>query len=65
LELLERNSARKEPKAVQEALDLLSSFYRDEVLPLREAKSVMGIGERFLPQEERDAVFISARENKG
>jgi excinuclease ABC subunit C len=63
LQLLDHRSAREKTKAVQESLEFLSDFYRVEVLALKEARKALGIGEIFVQQEERDALFISARKN--
>jgi predicted GIY-YIG superfamily endonuclease len=59
--LLERHGARREARAVQEALDVLQGFYRRDVLRLRAALHATGEAPRFVPQAERDALFIAAR----
>jgi len=59
--LLERPAARHEAPAVQEALEILRSFYRDDVLRLQAALRTTSRQARFVPQSERDALFIEGR----
>jgi hypothetical protein len=59
--LLERRGARHDAAAVQEALEILQAFYRRDALRLRAALRAAGRPARFVPQAERDALFIEAR----
>ncbi len=59
--LLESRVARREAAAVQEAVRCLEAFYRRDVLRLQRALRSSGRPERFVPQHERDALFIEAR----
>lgn len=60
-ELLESRQARREAADVQEDLRRLAAFHRRDVLRLREARLATGWAERFVPQAERDSLFIRAR----
>ena len=46
---------------VQECLQTLQAFHRDDVLRLRDALRATGRAPGFVPQGERDALFIQAR----
>jgi hypothetical protein len=59
-ELLERTSARKESAVVQDALDALDYFRRQEIQPLRDVRMALSIENEFVLQEKRDALFILA-----
>ena len=63
--LLERRSARHDAAAVQDALETLQGFYRRDVLRLQTALRATGRSGRFVPQFERDALFIEARASDG
>jgi excinuclease ABC subunit C len=63
--LLERSGARMDRVAVQASLDTLKSFYVETARPLRDARAIAGWAERFVPQRERDALFIRARAARG
>ena len=39
----------------------IAAFHRRDVLRLREARLATGRDERFVPQAERDSLFIRAR----
>jgi excinuclease ABC subunit C len=60
LQLLDLPSARQNTKGIQDALDSIAQFYQTEVLPLQKAKEALKITKRFIDQEERDSLFISA-----
>ncbi|NNL67704.1 MAG: GIY-YIG nuclease family protein [Myxococcales bacterium] len=59
--LLERSAARAEAGDVQEAFRTLQEFYRGDVLRLQDALRRTGRDGCFVPQSERDALFIAAR----
>lgn len=59
--LLERRGARHDAAAVQAALETLQAFYRRDVLRLQAALRAADRPARFVPQAERDALFIEAR----
>lgn len=61
LHLLESRQARREAAEVEEALRQLEDFYRRDTARLREARSASGRRQPFVPQAERDALFIRAR----
>lgn len=60
--LLERTGARLEASLVQEDLKLLDAFYRSDLHKLHDALRATGRAGTFVPGEERDALFISARQ---
>jgi excinuclease ABC subunit C len=60
-ELLESRQARREAAEVEEDLRRLAAFHRRDLLRLREARIATGWDERFVPQAERDSLFIRAR----
>jgi hypothetical protein len=59
--LLESPDARRDAADVQQTLRELRRFYRRDVLRLRDARSAAGRRDPFVPQAERDALFIAAR----
>ena len=59
--LLESRPARREAGQVQEALRIIEDFYHRDALRLREARQATGRRRSFVPQAERDALFIQAR----
>jgi predicted GIY-YIG superfamily endonuclease len=59
--LLERPAARIDSGQVQEALRLLDEFYRGDVERLNSALRSLGREAGFVPQQERDALFIESR----
>ena len=61
VELLEKPRARRDAADVQEALDRLVAFYQSDVEKLRTALDRLGRSEAYVPQDERDALFISSR----
>lgn len=63
--LLESRPARREAAEVQERLRSLEEFYRRDAVRLREVRRAVGREERFVPQSERDALFIEARARSG
>jgi len=61
LDLLEKPRARRDASEVQEALDRLAAFYRSDIEKLRTALDRLGRKPAYVPQSERDALFISSR----
>ncbi len=61
VELLEKPRARRDAAEVQEALDRLAAFYQSDIEKLRTALDRLGRAQAYVPQEERDALFISSR----
>ncbi len=59
--LLESRQARREASEVDEALRRLAAFYRRDILRLWQARRATGREERFVPQSERDRLFLEAR----
>ena len=60
-QLLESRPARREAAEVQDALRVLADFHRRDAVRLREARRAVGREGDFVPQAERDALFIQAR----
>ena len=56
-------AARRDAHEVQTALRLLDEFYKREVERLRRA--LAGKGLSFVPQLERDALFIESQSDNG
>ena len=63
--LLESRPARRQAAEVQERLRGLEAFYRQDAVRLRDARRAAGRPESFVPQSERDALFIAARGSSG
>jgi hypothetical protein len=62
LALVEKPSARRHAESTQAALQLLKDFWDEECEPLRQAMVAAGRGDdRFLPQTERDPLFLEVR----
>jgi len=61
VQLLEKPRARRDAADVQEALDRLVAFYRSDIEKLRMALERLGRKPGHVPQEQRDALFISSR----
>lgn len=62
LALLEKPAARRQAEATQACLELLKRFWDEESVPLRRALTLAGReGHRFVPQSERDRLFLEAR----
>jgi len=61
-QLLEKTGARQEAALVQEDLKCLQAFYRSDLRKLHDALRATGRSECFVPGDERDALFISARQ---
>jgi excinuclease ABC subunit C len=59
--LLESASARRQAAQVEEALRTLAGFAREDVAPLRRALRSLGRS-GYVPGDERDALFIAARQ---
>ncbi len=60
LKLLENAGARAKRDEVQEAIDALSTFWRDECLKLAAAIDRVGYQEFPVPQTQRDPLFVRA-----
>lgn len=60
--LLEKPRARREAAVVQEHIDVLDEFFRSDLETLREALHGSGRHGSFVSQDERDTLFIRARE---
>jgi excinuclease UvrABC nuclease subunit len=56
--LLEKPSARKKAAQVQEDFDHLMAFYDAEAIRLSEAIECLGVKSDFVPQKDRDRLFI-------
>lgn len=62
LALVERPTARRHAAPTQSALQLLKHFWDEECEPLRQAMVTAGRGsDQFLPQAERDPLFLEVR----
>lgn len=59
--LLDKPRARRDAPRVQAHLRLLRGLFRDTLAPLREVLREAGRAGTFVPQRERDALFIAAR----
>ncbi len=59
--LLAKPDARLDAANVGEDLRELESFWHSDIAPLRGAMVTTGRSRSFVPQDERDALFISAR----
>jgi excinuclease ABC subunit C len=59
--LLESRVARREAPEVQDAVRRLQAFQRADVRALRRARRAVGRENPFVPQYERDALFIRAK----
>ena len=60
LRLLEQPSARQEASLVQEELRQVASFFETDTRELFEARQRVGWRSSFVPQADRDALFIRA-----
>lgn len=58
--LLEKPRARRDAERVEECLHVLRSFYESDLRKLRDTLRAAGIGETFIPRDQRDALFIRA-----
>jgi hypothetical protein len=61
LRLVEKASARHEAERVESDLRRVAAFYRSDLARLRSALSAAGLTGSFVPQGERDALFLSQR----
>jgi len=61
LRLVEKASARHEAERVESDLRRVAAFYRSDLERLRSALSAAGRSGSFVPQGERDALFLSHR----
>ena len=59
--LLEKTSARSDAEKIQEAVNTLVIFLREEANRLKKTKKKAGYEREFLSQKERDRIFILAR----
>jgi hypothetical protein len=65
LALVEKPAARRHPERIQAALQLLKDFWDQECEPLRRAMVAAGrVDDQFLPQAERDPLFLGVRAQK-
>lgn len=62
LRLLEKAAARHEAERVEERLRLLAAFYDSDLVKLREALRAAGRSASFVPQHERDVLFLAQRD---
>jgi excinuclease UvrABC nuclease subunit len=60
--LLEKPRARREAADVQQRIDVLDEFYRSDLQKLNAALRRSGRRGNFVSQDERDTLFIRARE---
>ncbi len=63
--LLEQRGARLGRSEVQGSIETLKAFFVDDARRLRDARRRVGWAGRFVPQAERDALFIEARAGAG
>ena len=62
LALVEKPTARRHAEPTQAALQLLKDFWDEECEPLRQAMIAVGRGgDQFLPQAQRDPLFLEVR----
>ena len=61
LRLLEKASARHEAERVEADLRSVAAFYRSDLAKLRDALRAAGRSDGFVPQGERDALFLAQR----
>lgn len=61
LDLLGKPRARREAPAVQANLQLAQRFFKHDCARLRSTLQTLGLEGTFVPQAERDALFIRAR----
>jgi excinuclease ABC subunit C len=61
LRLLEKASARREAERVEADLRRVAAFYRSDLAGLRDALRAAGRSGGFVPQGERDALFLRIR----
>jgi excinuclease ABC subunit C len=61
LRLLEKASARREAERVEADLRCVAAFYQSDLAKLRDALRAAGKSGSFVPQGERDALFLSQR----
>jgi hypothetical protein len=59
--LLDRTAARRNAPEIEEQLKLLRSFYASDIVKLRAAIHTTGRSEGFVPQQQRDSLFIVSR----
>ncbi len=65
LALVEKPKARRHANQTQEYFDALSRFFTFEATPLRKAMIARGLSETFIPQAERDRIFLALRHAPG
>ena len=59
--LLANPDARRDATQIEEDLRRLDAFFREDAEPLRRAQEARGRAPGFVPQDERDALFIAYR----
>jgi predicted GIY-YIG superfamily endonuclease len=62
--LLEQRGARLDRADVQASIEVLKAFHVEDARRLREARTRVGWPGSFVPQAERDALFIGARSER-
>lgn len=65
LGLLEKAAARHDAERVEADLRLLAAFYQSDLARLRDALRTAGRSGHFVPQSERDALFLAQRGSDG
>jgi hypothetical protein len=61
LALLDKPAARRDAELVQERLELAAHFFATEAKPLRQALVASGMAGTYVPQNERDRLFLRWR----
>lgn len=59
--LLEKPQARRHAGETQQYIDALAHFFTFDAMPLRKAVVAMGLTGHFVPQDERDRIFLTSR----
>ena len=59
LRLLEKADARREVERVETDLRRVAGFFRSDLSKLRDALRAAGLSGSFVPQAERDALFLA------
>jgi hypothetical protein len=62
LKLVENTGARLKRSKVQDHVDDLKRFWRQEVLTLRKVRKATGCSEWPVPQHQRDLIFLTYRD---
>lgn len=59
--LLEKPQARRHAEETQKWFDALAHFFTFDAVPLRKAVAANGLSGHFVPQAERDRIFLASR----